>query len=432
MTGRAVVTGLGVIAPNGVGVEQYWQAVLNGRSGIAPLQRFDASGYPTKVGGEIAAADFTAAEHLPNRLLPQTDRVTQLALAATDWALADAQVDLLALPEFEIGVATANSAGGYEFGQRELQNLWSEGPQHVSAYQSFAWFYAVNTGQISIKNGLRGPSAAIVTEQAGGLDALGHARRSIRSGTMLMLSGAVDSALCPWGWIAYQATGLLSTEPSPERAYLPFAADASGHVPGEGGAILVLEDPERPASGTPGREYGEIAGYAATFDPPPESGRPSALLRAAELALADAGVHADEFDVVFADAAGTPGRDQVEAQALGTLFGQRGVPVSTPKATTGRIGSGGAALDVATALLSLRDQLIPPAGPVAAAAERYGIDLVVGSARPARLRTALVLARGLGGFNSAVVLRAPTSGGRQAQPLNGAQTTCQNFSRLTH
>jgi act minimal PKS chain-length factor (CLF/KS beta) len=422
MTGRAVVTGLGVIAPNGIGVEQYWQAVVSGRSGIAPLQRFDASDYPTKVAGEIAPDAFDATEHLPKRLLPQTDRVTQLALAATDWALADARIDLRALPDFEIGVATANSAGGYEFGQRELQNLWSEGPQHVSAYQSFAWFYAVNTGQISIKNGLRGPSAAIVTEQAGGLDALGHARRSLRSGSKLMVSGAVDSALCPWGWIAYQSTGLLSTEPCPDRAYLPFAAHATGHVPGEGGAILVVEDPQRPATDTAGREYGEIAGYAATFDPPPESGRPSALSRAAELALADAGVQPDELDVVFADAAGTPRRDEAEARALRTLFGERRVPVAAPKATTGRIGSGGSALDVATALLSLRDQLIPPAGPVAAAAEPYGMDLVVGSARPARLRTALVLARGLGGFNSAVVLRAPTSGGRPAQPWNGART----------
>ncbi|MFC8720632.1 ketosynthase chain-length factor [Kitasatospora sp. NPDC057198] len=411
MTGRAVVTGLGVIAPNGVGTKEYWTALLRGSSGIRPIERFDPSGYPSRLAGEVPESAFSAADHLPRRLLPQTDRVTRMALAATDWALADAAVDPAGLPDFSMGVATANSAGGYEFGQRELQNLWGSGPEYVSAYQSFAWFYAVNTGQISIRNGLRGPSAALVTEQAGGLDALGHARRSIRRGTALMVSGAVDSSLCPWGWIAHQSTGLLSTRHDPDLAYLPFSELACGHLPGEGGAILVVEDAERvrerTAGGTAAQVYGEIAGYAATFDPPPDSGRPDTLRRAAELALADADTEPAEVDVVFADAAGTPAADEAEARTLRELFGERAVPVAAPKATTGRLGSGGAALDVATALLSLRDQVVPPAGPVTAAADRYGIDLVVGTPRPARLRTALVLARGHGGFNSALVLRAP-------------------------
>ena len=411
MSATTVVTGLGVIAPNGVGTEEFWAALLRGDSGIRPVERFDASGYPTRLAGEVPEKAFSATDHLPKRLLPQTDRVTRMALAAADWALSDAAVDTAALPDFAMGVATANSAGGYEFGQRELQNLWGSGPEFVSAYQSFAWFYAVNTGQISIRNGLRGPSAAVVTEQAGGLDALGHARRSIRKGTPLMVSGAMDSSLCPWGWIAHQSTGLLSTRHDPDRAYLPFAAEACGHLPGEGGALLVLEDVrqarERAAQGAAVRIYGEIAGYAATFDPPPDSGRPGTLGRAAELALAEAGVTPSEVDVVFADAAGTPELDQAEALTLRTLFGEYGVPVAAPKATTGRLGSGGAALDVATALLSLRDQVVPAAGPVAAPAAGYGVDLVVGEPRAARLRVALVLARGHGGFNSALVLRAP-------------------------
>ncbi|MFB7946735.1 ketosynthase chain-length factor [Kitasatospora phosalacinea] len=411
MTGKAVVTGLGVIAPNGVGTKEYWTALLRGHSGIRPIERFDPSGYPTRLAGEVPDDAFSPADHIPRRLLPQTDRVTRMALAATDWAFADAVVDPADLPDFEMGVATANSAGGYEFGQRELQNLWGSGPEYVSAYQSFAWFYAVNTGQISIRNGLRGPSAALVSEQAGGLDALGHSRRAIRRGTALMVSGAVDSSLCPWGWIAHQSTGLLSTRPDPERAYLPFSELADGHLPGEGGAILVLEEAgrvrDRIARGATTQVYGEIAGYAATFDPPPGSDRPDTLRRAAELALADAGAEPAEVDVVFADAAGNPEADAAEARALRELFGERGVPVAAPKALTGRLGSGGAALDVATALLSLRDQVIPPAGPVTAAADRHGIDLVVGAPRAARLRTALVLARGHGGFNSALVLRTP-------------------------
>ena len=422
MSPRTLVTGIGVIAPNGVGTERYWAAVLRGEGGIRPVRRFDASAYPCGLAGEIVAEDFNPAEHVPGRLLPQTDRVTQLALAAADWAFEDAGVDPAQLPAFGMGVVTANSAGGYEFGQRELQHLWASGPDHVSAYQSFAWFYAVNTGQLSIRNGLRGPSGALVAEQAGGLDALGQARRMMRKGVPAMLSGAVDSALCPWGWIAYQSTGLLATGRDPGSAYLPFSANAAGHVPGEGGALLVLEDEQRVRDGGEGRVYGEIAGYAATFDPPPGSEPPAGegLGRAAALALADAGAEPGEIDVVFAAAAGTPEADAAEARALRSLFAEGGVPVAAPKATTGRLASGGAALDVATALLSLRDQVIPPAGPVAAAAAEHGVDLVVGAPRPAALRTALVLARGRGGFNSAIVLRAPDGGARSARTTTGA------------
>ncbi|WP_371480186.1 ketosynthase chain-length factor [Kitasatospora sp. NBC_00315] len=414
MSRQAVVTGLGVIAPTGVGVADYWAATLRGRSGIRRLERFDPSSYPSVLAGEIPEDAFDAADHLPSRLLPQTDRMTRMALAAADWALADAGADPARTADFDMGVVTASSSGGYEFGQRELQNLWGKGPEHVSAYQSFAWFYAVNTGQISIRNGMRGPSAAFVAEQAGGLDVLGQARRSVRKGTPMMLSGGVDGSLCPWGWVAHLSTGLVSTEHAPERAYLPFAQDAGGHVPGEGGALLLVEDAEAFERRGGAGHYGTIAGYAATFDPRPGSGRPPALRRAAELALADAGLTAAEVDVVFADAAGSPEQDRAEAEAIRGLFGARAVPVAAPKASTGRLGSGGAPLDVVAALLSMRDGLVPPAGPVTAAAEAYGLDLVVGEPRRAELRTALVLARGHGGFNSALVLRAPAAEGAPA------------------
>src|SRR5581483_7462514 len=108
-----------------------------------------------------------------------------------------------------------------------------------------AWFYAVNSGQISIRNGMKGPSGVIVSDQAGGLDALAQARRQIRKGTPLIVSGGIDASLCPWGWVAQLAGGRLSTSEQPDRAYLPFDADACGHVPGEGGAIVILEDAER-------------------------------------------------------------------------------------------------------------------------------------------------------------------------------------------
>ncbi|GGV77840.1 actinorhodin polyketide putative beta-ketoacyl synthase 2 [Streptomyces gelaticus] len=399
-----VVTGLGVAAPNGLGLEPYWSAALAGRGGIGPVTRFDASGYPARLAGEIDG--FAAEDHLPSRLLPQTDRMTQLALVGADWALQDAGIVPAELPEYDMGVITASHSGGFEFGQNELRALWSKGGRYVSAYQSFAWFYAVNSGQVSIRNGMRGPSGVVVSDQAGGLDALAQARRQIRRGTPVVVSGAVDASICPWGWVAQWASGRISRGTDPTRAYLPFDDEAAGHVPGEGGALLVLEEAGHARERGACQVYAELAGHSATFDPRPGSGRGSALQRAVEQALADADAVPDEVDVVFADAAAVPGLDRAEAEAITKVFGPRGVPVTAPKTMTGRLYSGAAPLDVATACLSIRDGVIPPTVH-SSLSGAYDLDLVVDTPRAATVGTALVLARGHGGFNSAVVVRVP-------------------------
>jgi minimal PKS chain-length factor (CLF/KS beta) len=402
MTARVVVTGIGVTAPNGLGSADWWPATCSGKNGIARITNFDPSAYPARLAGQVPG--FQAEQHLSSRLLPQTDRVTRLSLVATDWALSDAGVEPEGLPGFGMGVITASSAGGFEFGQGELRNLWSRGSQYVSAYQSFAWFYAVNSGQISIRHGMKGPSGVVVSEGAGGLDAVAQARRQIRKGTPLIVTGAVDASICPWGWVAQLATGKLSTSDEPTRAYLPFDRDARGYVPGEGGAILIAEDAgaarERGA-----RVYGEIAGYGATMDPRPGSGREPGLRAAIGLALADAGMEPGQIDVVFADGAADPQADRIEAEAISAVFGEGSVPVTVPKTMTGRLYSGAAPLDLAAAFFAIRDGVIPPTMHIDPCRD-YALDLVIGQPRQAPVRAALVLARGSGGFNSAMVVRA--------------------------
>jgi act minimal PKS chain-length factor (CLF/KS beta) len=396
---RVVVTGAGVIAPSGRTCDEFWNATLCGRSGLAPITRFDASGYPVTVAGEIDG--FHAADHVPGRLVPQTDRTTHFAIAAADAALGQAKVDLSALDPLEVGVITANACGGFEFGQHELQKLWAEGPHRVSAYQSFAWFYAVNTGQLSILHGMKGHSSVVVSEQAGGLDALSAARRQLRRGTLrVALAGGVDAPLSPWGLTAQLPNGLLSTCPDPELAYLPFDTRASGYVPGEGGALLVLETEET----ADGRELGEIAGCAATFDPSVRTGREPALRRAIETALDDAGLHPSDVGAVIADASGVPSRDAEEATALAAVFGSEGVPVTAPKAGTGRLYSGSGPVDVFCALKMISDDVVPPSANVRDVLS--GIDLVIGEPRRLAIDSVLVLARGHGGFNAAMVVRS--------------------------
>ncbi|MFB8241721.1 ketosynthase chain-length factor [Kitasatospora purpeofusca] len=401
--GRAVFTGISVIAPNGATTKQFWDATLNGVSGIREVSAFDAAGYPVRLAGEVR--DLVVPELVEGRLVVQTDRWTQFGLVATERALEDAGIDPGELDPYDLSVVTAASSGGNEFGQREIQKLWADGPRFVGPYQSIAWFYAATTGQISIRHGMKGACGVMIGEQAGGLDALAQSRRSLRSDARAAVCGGTDAPLSPYALACHATAGLLTTRGAPDSAYLPFSAEADGYVAGEGGAMFVLEGERSWRSRGDGPGYGELAGHAATFDPRPGSGREPGLRRAITLALADAGVGPEAVDLVLADGLGVPAADRAEAEALAAVFGPYGVPVTVPKRLTGRLHAGGAPLDVAIALLALRDQLVPGTPGVGTLAPGCEVDLVR-ETRSARLRTVLVLARGFEGFNAAAVIRA--------------------------
>ncbi len=405
---RAVVTGLGVVAPNGTGTEAWWEATKQGRSAIKPISRFDASKYPTKLAGEVDG--FEPTDFIDQRLVVQTDRWTWMALAATEMALEDAQFDPSAQDPYRMSVITASSSGGNEFGQKEIQNLWAQGPIFVGAYQSIAWFYAATTGQISIKHGMKGSCGVVVAEGAGGLEALWHSRRTIRRGIDFVVSGGTEAPIGPYVLTCQLRSGRLSEASDPAAAYRPFDAGANGYVPGEGGAIIAVEELEHAQRRGAPRVYGEILGYGATNDarnPARPSPDGSHLARAMSLALQRAGVGPEEIDVVFADAAGVREADAAEAWAIKDVFGARAsrVPVTAPKTMVGRLYGGGAPLDVTAALLAMRDGCIPPTINLDRPADGCDLDFVTGTAREARLETVIVNARGFGGFNSALVLR---------------------------
>jgi 3-oxoacyl-(acyl-carrier-protein) synthase len=407
---RAVVTGIGVVAPNGVGTDAWWSATRAGVGGVRRIERFDPSRYETQFAGEVRG--FDPADHIERRLIVQTDRWTWMGLAAAQMALDDARLRPQEHDPYSMGVITASSSGGNEFGQAEIANLWSKGPRHVGAYQSIAWFYAATTGQISIRHGMKGPSGVVAAEGAGGLDALGHARRAVRRGVSTVVSGGVEAPIGPYALVCQLANGRLSRVADP-AAYRPFDERASGYVPGEGGAILIVESLENARRRGARVVYGEIAGYGATHDAhhpsqaPPDSRQ---LARAIRLAMQDAAVAPADVDVVFADGAGTGAWDRHEADALREALGERArkTPVTVPKTMTGRLYAGAGALDAAAALLAMRDGEIPPTINVEQAAAGCELPLVRGRPVAAQVDTALVVARGFGGFNSALVLRRPT------------------------
>ncbi|ROT28260.1 beta-ketoacyl synthase N-terminal-like domain-containing protein [Micromonospora sp. HM5-17] len=402
---RAVVTGIGVVAPSGIGAEAHWKCVLAGQHRIGRITLFDPSRYPATLAGEVA--DFDALQHAENRLVVQTDRWTHLGLAATRLALADAGLPEVADDPYGYAVTLASSSGGNLFGQRELQRLWRGPGRTVGAYQSIAWFYAASVGQLSIRHQFKGPCGVLAAESAGGLDSLAHAVRLVRRGTPVVLAGATECPLSPYALTCQLRSGLLSTCADPERAYRPFDVAASGYVPAEGGAVFVVEEWEHArARGVTG--YAEVAGWGASHDARHTDGSAGGdvgqYARAMGLALERAGVEPSAVDVVVPDALGVPRHDRSEAEALRRVFGPQPPPVTTQKALTGRAHQGGAALDVATALLAMRYGVLPPsAGPDRPAP---GCDLdFVRESGPRRVATALVCARGFDGFNSAVLLR---------------------------
>ncbi|MGK5442174.1 beta-ketoacyl synthase N-terminal-like domain-containing protein [Micromonospora sp. URMC 105] len=405
MSARAVVTGIGVVAPSGIGAVAHWRTVRAGTRRTGPITLFDPASYPTRVAGEVAG--FDAAAYAENRQLVQTDRWTHLGFAATRLALADAGLPERAADPYGWAVTLASSSGGNLFGQRELQRLWGGPTRTVGAYQSIAWFYAASVGQLSIHHQFKGPCGVLVAETAGGLDSLAHAVRTVRRGTPVVIAGATECPLSPYALACQLRSGLLSDVSDPEAAYRPFDRRAGGYVPAEGGAVFVVEELGH-ALARGARIYGEISGWAATHDAahtgPDAAGDPGQYARAMRLALDRAGFAADEVDVVLPDALGVPRYDRSEAMALRAVFGDRPPPVSTQKPLTGRAHQGGAALDVATALLALwHDELPASAGPGEPAP---GCELdFLRTPRQPRHRVALVGARGFDGFNSALVLR---------------------------
>ena len=425
MSRRAVITGLGVMAPSGVTAQEHWATVTSGTSRLGRISLFDPSSYPTTVAGEVAGLDALLGE-IPNRLAVQTDRWTWMAFLAVDRALADAGLDLDTTDPYRTSVVMASSSGGNQFGQRELQRLWSQPERMVGAFQSIAWFYAATVGQLSIRHQAKGPSSVLVSESAGGLDSLAHAARLIARGTDVVLAGGLEAPLSPYALTCQLGTGRLSTGVEPASAYRPFDAAAGGYVPGEGGAVLVVEDLEH-ALGRGATIYAEIAGWCATHDgvlPGAAEDPHQQYARAMREAVHNAGMAPGDIDLMIPDAQGVPGQDRAEAEAIRAVFGPAQPPVTSAKSLIGRLYQGGAALDAATAVLAMRAGRLPAHAGTDRPAPGCELPFVARTG-PARVDTALIAARGFDGYNSAVVLR------RYATPAPAGSATADEGRRAS-
>ena len=406
---RVVITGLGVIAPNGVGKEAFWAGLKAGTSGIKPIVRFDASPFPTRIAGQLNGFDPLAL--LDPRRAKRMDRTSHLGVCAAKMAVEDAKLDLTRENTDRIGVmvGTAMAGHGYILEQHDVYR--DKGPMKINPATAIASFPDACSSQISIELGIHGPSFSIATACSSASDAIGYAFNAIRKHELdIIIMGGAEAPIFPPLISAFCMLRAMSTRnDDPQSASRPFDKERDGFVLGEGAGILVLEDVEH-ALARGAHIYAEILGFGMTCDAyhmtaPEPSGREAA--RAIQLALKDAGLRPEEIDYINAHGTSTPLNDKNETAVIKTVFGEhaRRVQISATKSMIGHLIGAAGSVELIAALLAMEHQMIPPTINYRTPDPECDLDYVPNTARPAQIRTVLKNSFGFGGKNSALIVR---------------------------
>ncbi|WP_437286186.1 beta-ketoacyl-[acyl-carrier-protein] synthase family protein [Sorangium sp. So ce406] len=409
MNRQVVITGIGLLTPNGVGGRTVWSNLLNRKSALRRITKFDTTAFPTAFGGEVTG--FDPLDFMPARLARKLDPYTQYAIAACAMALKDAEVNLEKVNKQEFGVYVGNCFGGWTVTDRELRRLHTGGVRDVSPHQATAWFPAAPQGQVSILFGLRGHSKTIVCDRASGLASIGYAARTIAQGTCdVILAGGTETVMSPLPYSACLTEGIVNQDKdmSPETAYRPFDAGRRGLVPGEGAAFLVLEDRDH-AIRRDARIYGEIRGFSLSSDachPAPLPKEERGLSIAMRRALGDAEIRPSDVSFIMADGMATMDGDAQEATAIHKVFGEVAskVKVTAPKSMLGHLYGASGAVDAALAAMGLSYRTIPPTTNVDELDASCDLAVATHAVEGGELRFAQVNSRGSGGMNVSMVI----------------------------
>ncbi len=361
---RVVVTGIGVIAPNGIGKENFFKALASGKSGVKPISFFDASAFPTRIAAEVR--DFHPEEYLTPKEIRRNDRFTQFALACAQMALEDSRLNINNLNQERVGVIVGSGIGGIFTLEEEHKKLLEKGPAKISPFLIPMMIVNMASGNIAIKFNLKGISYTTVSACSSSANAVGEAFEAIKRGAIdVCLTGGVESSITPLSVGGFCALKALSTRnDEPEKASRPFDKDRDGFVMGEGGAILVLEELEH-ALARKARIYAEIVGYGCTSDayhitaPDPEAEQPA---RAMLMALEEGGLNPESVGYINAHGTSTYYNDEIETLAIKKAFKKHAyrLLVSSTKSMTGHLlGAAGAVEAVATILTLERGVVFP-------------------------------------------------------------------------
>jgi len=408
MSKRAVITGIGLLTPLGVGREASWTGLVQGRSGIRPFTQFDASRLRTRFGGEVP--DFDPLQTLDKPTARRTDRYTQFALAAADEAVADAGLTIDPGRAARAGVLLGVALGGLASLEHHHALLLEKGPDKMNPFMVPMMLANTAPGMLAIRYGARGPNYTLTSACASGAHAIGESLELIRRGVVdVAITGGVEAVLtelCVSGFCAMRALSTRNEEP--ERASRPFAVGRDGFVISEGAGIVVLEELEH-ARARGARIYAEVAGYGSSADahhitaPHPEG---EGVVLAIERALESAGLGPSDIDHVNAHATSTPMGDEGEARAIRRVFGAHAekLLVTAPKSMLGHTLGAAGGIETAVLALTLARSLIPPTINLDERDPACELDIVTGSAREGRVNAAVKNSFGFGGTNASLVL----------------------------
>ena len=409
MKRRVVVTGIGLVTPLGVGTEQTWQALINGRSGIGPITRFDAVDQATRIAAEVK--DFNPEDWFEKKQAKNLDAFVQYAVVAAEMAWKNSGLSITEENVHRVGVITGCGMGGLPTIEEYHGVLMERGPRKITPFFIPRVIPNMPSGHISMRIGSKGPNLTQTTACAAGTHAVGEAFRHIVYGDCdVAITGGTESVICPLAVGGFGAMKALSTRnDDPMAASRPFDVDRDGFVISEGAGMLVFEEFES-AKRRGATIYAEIIGYGQTSDAyhiaaPPEDGEGAA--RCMAMALRDAGLNPEDIDYINAHGTSTPLNDKCETLAIKTVFKEHAykLAVSSTKSMTGHALGAAGGLEAAFTVLALHNGIVPPTVNLQKPDPDCDLDYVPNTAREVGIRTAMSNSFGFGGTNGVVVFR---------------------------
>jgi len=405
---RVVITGVGIVAPNGIGIQNFWDSLTHGRSGIGKITHFDASSYASQVAGEVN--DFDPTNYMTPKNARRMDRFAQFSVAATRMALDDARIEISEKNSDRIGISLGSALGGIPCAEEQHGIFIEKGLKRVDPLIAIKIFSGAATSQVSIEFGLTGHSNTIGGACSAGADSIGYGFYAIRNGLAdVMIAGGSEAPIVPLTFGAFCLIGALSTRNGdPTRASRPFDKERDGFVMGEGAGVLILEDLGCALKrGAP--VYAEILGYGTTNDAyhmvqPLPSGEQAK--KAIQLALCSANISPSEIDYINAHGTSTPINDKVETEVIKEVLGEYAyrVPISATKSMIGHALGAAGSIELIASVLTIKNQFIHPTVNYEFPDSECDLDYVPNKGREAVVKTVLSNSYGFGGKNSAIIV----------------------------
>lgn len=406
---RVVITGLGPISPIGIGKESYWKSLIEGKSGVGLISKFDTTNFDAKIGAELK--DFDPVDFIDKKEARRMDKFTQYALAGTKLALEDGKVDLDKLNLERVGVVLGVGIGGMETMETEFTKLRDRGPKRVSPVFIPMMISNMGPGQVSMTYGFKGPTMTITTACASSTNAIGEAYRMIKAGYQdMIITGGSEASITPISVAGFCSMKALSTRnDEPTKASRPFDKERDGFVMGEGAGIMILEELNH-ALARGAKIYGEIVGYGSTSDafhitqPDPEA---KGATRAMELALEEGEVAYNSVDYINAHGTSTYFNDKLESLAIKNLFKDhaKNINISSTKSMTGHLLGAAGGIEAIATVLAIKEGIIPPTINYEYPDEECDLNYTPNKAVERNIKYALSNSLGFGGHNASILFK---------------------------